>query len=127
MSNPFVGVVRVICNSAKFLFANIKGVKITYKGMCTSRLSTEFSFAKGTEIFIGNHFTTMQNCRVLVRGGKLYIGDNVGINSNCIIACHDSITIGNGVGMGPNVCIYDHDHDFRVGGAKLQNSINVLQ
>lgn len=51
-------------------------------------------------------------------GGVLSIGNNVGINSNCVIACHEKISIGNEVGLGPNVCIYDHDHDFRAPGGK---------
>lgn len=41
------------------------------------------------------------------------IGDDVGMNSNVVIACHDSISIGSRVEIGPNVCIYDHEHDFR--------------
>lgn len=45
-------------------------------------------------------------------GGKLVLGDMVGINCNSMIMCHDSITIGDNTIMGPGVLIYDHDHDF---------------
>ena len=31
---------------------------------------------------------------------------------------YDTIKIGANVGIGPNVCIYDHDHDFRAEGGK---------
>lgn len=65
----------------------------------------------------GYHVTTMQNCRILVRYGKLEIGDNTEINSNCVIACHEYVKIGVNIGLGPNVCIYDHDNDFRAEGS----------
>lgn len=45
-------------------------------------------------------------------GGKLILGDMVGVNCNSMIMCHDSITIGDNTIMGPGVLIYDHDHDY---------------
>ena len=51
-----------------------------------------------------------------VAGGKLRIGDNCRFNYNCMIVCRDSIEIEPGVEFGPNVLIYDHDHDFRAPG-----------
>ena len=62
---------------------------------------------------IGYHLSTQDHCRFLVRGGNLTIGDHVGLNSNCIVACHEEITIGDGTEIGPNTCIYDHDHDYK--------------
>lgn len=111
-------VFRVVINRLKFLSAALKGTDIKCARLCTSRLSTEFSFSKRSKVRIGKHFTSMQNCRILVRDGELVIGDHVGINSNCVIVCHHSIHIGSDVGIGPNVCIYDHDHDFRIEGGK---------
>ncbi len=46
-------------------------------------------------------------------GGRLEIGSNVRMNYNCMVVCHREITIGRGTELGPNVLIYDHDHDFR--------------
>ena len=116
ISSLLLGTIRVIGNQIKFIIFKFKGVDISCKGRCTSRLNTEMSFAKNTKVILGYHVTTMQNCRILVRHGKLEIGDNTGINSNCVIACHEYVKIGANVGMGPNVCIYDHDHDFRAEG-----------
>ena len=44
--------------------------------------------------------------------GELQIGDNVYLNRNSIIVCRRKITIGSGTTIGPNVAIFDHDHDF---------------
>lgn len=43
------------------------------------------------------------------------IGDNVFINRNCMLVAHKSISIGTGTTIGPNVIIYDHDHDGKGG------------
>lgn len=45
---------------------------------------------------------------VVLKGGKLIIGDNLGI-SNSSIVCSNSITIGRNVVIGGSVCIYDTD------------------
>lgn len=45
--------------------------------------------------------------------GELVIGAHVYINRNCNIVSHKHVKIGNKCTIGPNVCIYDHDHDFR--------------
>lgn len=42
--------------------------------------------------------------------GKLRVGNNTFINSNCQIVAHKRIEIGNDVCIGPNTVIMDHDH-----------------
>ncbi len=49
-------------------------------------------------------------------GGRVVIGKRVRINNNCRIACRESIRIDDKVEIGPNVMIYDHDHDFKCPG-----------
>lgn len=46
-------------------------------------------------------------------GGLLEIGDDTAFGYNCILVAREHIRIGKGVTCGPNVLIYDHDHDFR--------------
>ena len=46
-------------------------------------------------------------------GAKCIIGNNTSINSNNMIVCHESISIGDNCQFSPNVQVYDHDHDFR--------------
>lgn len=47
-----------------------------------------------------------------------------------MIACHESITVGDNVQFSPNVQIYDHDHDYRaeggIGAMKYRTSPVVI-
>jgi acetyltransferase-like isoleucine patch superfamily enzyme len=45
--------------------------------------------------------------------GNVSIGECVYFGRNDIVCSLDSIKIGNNVSIGPNVCIYDHDHDYK--------------
>lgn len=49
-------------------------------------------------------------------GGYVEIGNRVRINNNCRIACRKKIIIEDRVEIGPNVLIYDHDHDYKCSG-----------
>lgn len=50
--------------------------------------------------------------------GTIEIGRDVSINRNSIIVSKEKIVIGNNTSIGPNVCIYDHDHDYDKFGFK---------
>lgn len=49
----------------------------------------------------------------LAEGAKITIGREVLFNDRCLFNSHSSITIGSRTVIGQNVCIYDHDHDYR--------------
>lgn len=38
------------------------------------------------------------------------------MNYGCMITSRNKIQIGNGVEFGPNVLLYDHDHDYKCSG-----------
>ena len=112
---------RVVGNTLKFELLRLRGNRVLFQGKCTSRLDNEYRVTNNGVLSIGYHFASLSRCRFLVSGGELVIGNNVGLNTNCILACHDKIEIGNDVEFGPNVCVYDHDHDFRAeGGLKAK-------
>ena len=81
---------------------------------------TEITIDDGAELRIGKNFKMRDGAKIRVRkGGKCVIGNDTSINSNNMIACHESIEIGNNCQFSPNVQLYDHDHDFRdAGGLK---------
>lgn len=75
-----------------------------------------------TEIEIGNNAKLSLKRKVRIRSGskvrvrndaEVEIGENSSLNNNCTIISHEKILIGQDVQLGPNVIIYDHDHDFR--------------
>jgi acetyltransferase-like isoleucine patch superfamily enzyme len=44
--------------------------------------------------------------------GSIILEGNIYINRNCTIVSHQKILIKKGVTIGPNVSIFDHDHNF---------------
>lgn len=78
---------------------------------------TEITLEHGAKLSIGKLFKMRDGAKIRVRRGAVCIlGNNVSINSFNIIVCRERIEIGNDVQLGPNVFIYDHDHDFRAQG-----------
>lgn len=74
------------------------------------------NFNDGSKVNIGRTVRIHSGSKIKARkGSNLAIGDNVRINYNCMVICHDADTIGAGTAFGPNVLDYDHDHTFREG------------
>ena len=72
---------------------------------------------KGCKLRLGKKVRVHSGSKLLCSsGGELEIGDNCRVNYNYMIVCRESIRIGKGVEFGPNVLVYDHDHDFRAEG-----------
>ena len=77
-------------------------------------------FNQGSKVNVGRTVRIHSGSKIKARkGSNLTIGDNVRINYNCMIVCHDAVTIGAGTEFGPNVLVYDHDHTFRGGVLKM--------
>lgn len=53
-----------------------------------------------------------KNVFLCAAGGVIALSDNVTVNRNAILVSRERITIGQGSSVGPNVCIYDHDHTY---------------
>lgn len=78
-----------------------------------------------SQLTIGNYLHTKRNVTIQSDGGDILIGDCVFINENCNIVCRESIVIESGVSIGPNVMIYDHDHDIKHGQGFLKAPIKI--
>ena len=86
----------------------------------SSNMGAGFDIRGGQFIEIGDSFNAGRN--VVLEAWNIYqgeytghtpvirMGDNVTISSYCHISCANSITIGNGVLLGPNVFICDNLH-----------------
>ena len=83
----------------------------------------KYDIARTTHIKCGNNgkmvlgdINVQTNVHLVSWGGMLIIGKGCSFNRNDIIVSRKQITIGNGTLIGPNVCIYDHDHAFGPNG-----------
>ena len=86
--------------------------------------STEISFQGKVKIgkrFNMRRFSTVR-CR---KNGTLIIGNYVSLGTNNTIVCLDEIKIGDNCEFGPNVAIFDHDHDFKTRDGLQLNKYNT--
>jgi len=106
--------VRVVL---KGIFYKIKyGKSLQWNGMLRCSNLSEIKILKG-KLNIGKGFDMKPGSYIaIVNGGIMSIGDNVSVNRNTILVCHDNISIGDCCAIGPNVLIYDHDHTFSIKG-----------
>lgn len=79
---------------------------------------TEITCERGSTLHIGKILKMHNGAKIRVRkGGTLTIGSHFGMSNGCVVTAYDSIAIGNHVMLGPNVLIYDQDHDYtKIGG-----------
>lgn len=79
------------------------------------RFATEIKVGKEASMRLGR-VSTRTNVHLVCVEGEMVIGKQVNINRNCIIICRSKISIGDNCSLGPNICIYDHDHVFGKNG-----------
>ena len=84
---------------------------------------SEIDLGKKSTLILGKMIRIRSGSKVKVRkNAEVKIGDNTSFNHGCMVICHKKIIIGKDVQLGPNVLIYDHDHNFRV-----KNGLKDLQ
>ncbi|OAS85136.1 acyltransferase [Metabacillus litoralis] len=71
-------------------------------------------FNENSKVYIGKFVFIRKNVSIRIDfNGELSLGDNVFINDNCTINCVSKVSIGENTKIAPNVCINDHDHNFK--------------
>jgi acetyltransferase-like isoleucine patch superfamily enzyme len=104
----FVGVLRGLCFKLLYL-RNIKSTIFSLQS--NSRIEI---FNKASKLNVGKFVFIRKNASIRIDyNGELTIGNNVFINDNCNINCVKNISIGEFTKIGPNVCINDHDHNYK--------------
>jgi len=80
----------------------------------TVKIENAKIIAKHGIITLGQYSTIMSNVTLeAYDGGQILLYGHNYINRNCMISARGKITIGQGTTIGPDVLIYDHDHNVR--------------
>lgn len=107
----FLGCIR--CCIEKFKLRKYKQVKFLKLSYIPKDVEFEIS-SKSKMVELKNLYGYRRNVSVRVReGAELYIDEGTTLNNGTIITCRDMIRIGKNVLIGPNVMIFDNDHDYR--------------
>lgn len=107
---------RVIINAIRFL-----GLPC-YRNLLCVNATTHVEVHKYGELTIGKGFRTRRNVELNVReNAVLSIGNNVFLNTGCILTAKEEISIGDGTIVGTYVQIFDNDHD-RIDGLVQDNT-----
>lgn len=78
---------------------------------------TEITLDRKSTLNIGRKLKMHNGAKIRARrGGKIQIGSNFGMSNGCVVTAYENIKIGNNVMLGPNVLIYDQDHDYKAQG-----------
>jgi acetyltransferase-like isoleucine patch superfamily enzyme len=94
-----------------------KGKKFNCKLINLVSPLTEVTVDKGGSLYIGNKFRMRSGAKIRVRkNASISIGKNFSMSNNCVITAWEKIEIGDDVQFGPNVLVYDQDHDLKVSG-----------
>ena len=97
------------------LWRRLLGNRIQFALITMVSIGARLKTYEGGAIKIGRKAAVRKNTEIAVNQGIISVGDGCFINRNCMIVAHEKIEIGNGTTIGPNVCIYDHDHDSKGG------------
>lgn len=75
--------------------------------------SVEIQLLGEAKITIGNNVCISRNSSIVAtNSGLISIGHRVFMNQNCMISAKSKITIGDNCNFGPNVCVFDNDHQY---------------
>ena len=102
-------VFRLLYNSIRFVG------KSCYIGLLAVEVTSRIEKSRDADLRIGKRFRTRRNVEINARAGKLMIGNDVFLNSGCIVTAREELSIGDGTIFGPNVVVFDHDHKMENG------------
>ena len=106
-----------ILNKINGIIKNVK-YSIFYKNanieMFSIPLSSNIEINKESRVIIKKGFGMGRNVNIKVRNqSECIIGKGVFLNDNCILTIRKKIEIGDNTIIGPNVMMFDHDHNYK--------------
>lgn len=121
-------VLRGLFNLIRILLIKAKcGSKVIIYPVQPMRFSSQLMIKKNIKsVNIGKNFKLESNAKLRVLDdARLNVGDNCFVNCGAYITVMGETSIGNGCLIGPNVMIFDHDHDFRAEGGITSNVMKI--
>ncbi len=115
-------ILRKIITMFKIIKCSISGVRFTNK-LHSNIESFSKIYNKGKKFEIGKAYIRNNVLINTDENGSIIIKDNFFANRNSIISCRNKIIINENCCIGPNVCIYDHDHKYGENG--LENGYEL--
>lgn len=105
----FYSLLRTICYKIKYKNKFNVSVKNSFR---LSGVTLDIDHSSSSKVSLNGSVGCRKYVRISAHGGIITIGDHVFINNGSSLNARKEIQIGNGVLIGENVLIYDHDHDF---------------
>ena len=128
MRRHLLNLISVLFSVIKFAILRlIHGSHFRFDGIQRFSPNTEVLISENGTLHLGKKVRAHRRSKLSVFGdGQLEIGANTALGNGVSITCMEKITIGQGVQIGPDTKIYDHDHDFRVpGGVKAEKFVTA--
>ncbi len=105
----------------------LKGARsIVFGGMQNISKNVTFELDPEAKVFFDRGVHLRSGVVVAVKkNAELSIGKGVFVNYNTIISSRKKIVIGDGTCIGPNVVIYDHDHNISEKGKYITDDVVI--
>lgn len=119
---------RFLYNFIRLIFKKIfQSVSLSGSLIHSMSKSTQLFFAKKSSINLGRNIQSDGYCKFVVgKNAKLHIGEGTYFNSGCNVGVLESVSIGDKCVFGPNVCVFDNNHDFDENGVKFSNNTSPI-
>lgn len=109
-------IVRAALSAVHVLFVKILNIKSLHASAVQDfALTTRIFPHDGGTITLEKHIHARKNTVFEAEGGSIEIGEGCFFNNGSMIVSKESIKIGAYTCFGPNVLVYDHDHDIKNG------------
>lgn len=110
-----VGCLRIVVTDIRLLIGKLfNRSRLKFSPLTCLGFSDTVALSNNASIDFGRKLRTRGFCSFNAQeNGKLIFGQNIFINKGCSFNCHKHIKIGDNCEIGPNVLIYDHDHDYK--------------
>jgi len=108
-------IISVIFTSVKFaLIKLLHWRRFHYHLIERFSPNTNVTIVGKGKLMLGRRVSAHTGTRIKVlRDGELIVEEKTSFNYGCMIVCRKSVHVHKDVIFGPNVLVFDHDHDYR--------------